>query len=426
MKTVNYLILGAALFFQSFAFGQNEVKQTCTVLDIQVKGKVMMSSTAAGNLTRHLMNKLNVYTISYDQDINYILKEEELKSYKLYRDEFENNLKRNVRIDTSLRGKKIEAIENIDETFENMDQAKRDKLVQKSSELSYACYSIQCLEKVGKTLKSDKMLSGYIERIKGNYIISFREFDIKTSKVTRTISREYKEIPEQVKNMVLITLQEMYHFDVNKSLRDFLTQPESRESTINNPDVKRLNHSGVRMGIVHVFGDNAEILKQSETVGGFDASPTMFQFGYQFETQYLNQGRVQGLFEFIPMVTGLEQGLILPSLTVLHGLRDNKSGIEFAFGPTFGFTTVSDGYYDEGNWKMKSEWTDTAANPYPIFSRLDSRGETKLTAGFLFGIGFSFKSGDLNIPVNLFTVMQKKNFRVGISFGFNAKGNSKK
>ena len=131
----------------------------------------------------------------------------------------------------------------------------------------------------------------------------------------------------------------------------FLTQPESRESTVNNPDVKRLNHSGVRMGFVHVFGENAEILKQSETVGGFDASPTMFQFGYQFETQYLNQGRVQGLFEFIPMVTGLEQGLILPSLTILHGLRDNKSGIEFAFGPTFGLTTVADGYYDEGSWK---------------------------------------------------------------------------
>ena len=53
------------------------------------------------------------------------------------------------------------------------------------------------------------------------------------------------------------------------------------------------------------------------------------QFGYQFETQYLNQGRVQGLFEFIPTITGLEQGLILPSMTVLHGLRDNKTGIEF-------------------------------------------------------------------------------------------------
>ena len=30
---------------------------------------------------------------------------------------------------------------------------------------------------------------------------------------------------------------------------------------------------------------------------------------------------------------------------------------------------------------------------------------------------------DLNIPVNAFVVMQKKSFRAGISFGFNAKGN---
>ena len=82
------------------------------------------------------------------------------------------------------------------------------------------------------------------------------------------------------------------------------------------------------MGVVHILGDNGDILKKPTGQGGYDASATLFQFGYQFETQYLNQGRVQGLFEFIPTITGLEQGLFLPSLTVLHGLRDNKSGLE--------------------------------------------------------------------------------------------------
>ncbi|MDB4088136.1 hypothetical protein N9544_00780 [Flavobacteriales bacterium] len=372
MKTIKTIILGATLLFNTVVFGQNEIKETCTVLDIQVKGDGMINSGEAGNLTRHLMNKLNIYTISYDQDINYVLNEETSKAPE--------------------------------------------------SKLSYSCYSIQCLEKIGKLLKTDKMLSGYVERTRENVIISFREFDVKSGKITRSKSREYKNIPEQLKNMILITLQDMYLFDKDKQLDDYLTKLESRESPVNNPNVKRLNLSGVRMGVVHIFGENGDRLKESETVGGFDASSTLFQFGYQFERQYLNQGRVQGLFEFIPTITGLEQGLFLPSLTILHGLRDNKTGIEFAFGPTFGISKFSKGYYVEGEWKRSNEWNDSLPNTNDIFTRIDSRGDVQLTAGFLFGAGFSIKSGDLNIPVNAFVVMQKKSFRAGISFGFNAKG----
>jgi hypothetical protein len=375
MKTIKKTLIGLVLFSSSALFGQDQIKPTCTVLDIQVKGQQMITSSEAGNLTRHLMNKLNVYTITYDQDINYVLAEES-----------------------------------------------RDN----GQKWSYECYSIQCLEEVGKLLKSNKMLSGYVERIRGNVIVSFREFDVATSKITNSISREYKDIPAELKNMVLLTLQEMYGLEREKQLVDYLTQINSREGVPNNPDVKRLNHSGVRMGVVHVLGDNGDILKKPTGKGGYDASATLFQFGYQFETQYLNQGRVQGLFEFIPTITGLEQGLFLPSLTVLHGLRDNKSGLEFAFGPTFGVSRVAKGFFDQNDeWKLRTEWDQEGSNPNPIVSRLDSRGSVVLNAGFLFGVGFSFKSGDLNIPVNLFTVMQKKSFRVGVSFGFNAKGNSK-
>ena len=374
MKTIKKTIIAIALFTANLSFGQDQIKPTCTVLNIQVKGEQMISSSEAGNITRHLMNKLSIYTILYDQDINYALTE---KSSDL--------------------GKK----------------------------LTYDCYSIQCLENVGELLNSNKMLSGYVERIRGNIIISFRELDVSTSKITNSISREYKDIPTELKNMVLLTLQEMYGVEREKQMIDYLTQINSREGVPNNPDVKRLNHSGVRMGVVHILGDNGDILKRPAGQGGYDASATLFQFGYQFETQYLNQGRVQGLFEFIPTITGLEQGLFLPSLTVLHGWRDNKTGLEFAFGPTFGVSKVAKGYFDDEVWKLRTEWDQEGSNPNPIVTRLDSRGNVTLNAGFLFGVGFSFKSGDLNIPVNLFTVMQKKSFRVGISFGFNAKGNSK-
>jgi hypothetical protein len=52
----------------------------------------------------------------------------------------------------------------------------------------------------------------------------------------------------------------------------------------------------------------------------------MFMFGYQFEKQYLNEGNLQALFEFIPSVTGVDQGLFLPNILFLHGLRHNRSG----------------------------------------------------------------------------------------------------
>lgn len=83
---------------------------------------------------------------------------------------------------------------------------------------------------------------------------------------------------------------------------------------------------------------------------------------------------------------------------------------------------MAQGYYEGGEWKLNKEWTSGEPNPNDIFKRLDSRGNIELNAGFLFGAGFSLRSGDLNIPVNVFTVMQKKSFRAGISFGFNAKG----
>jgi len=64
MKTIKKLILGTVILFNSTVYAQNEIKETCTVLDIQVKGEGLINSEQAGNLTRHLMNKLNVYTIS--------------------------------------------------------------------------------------------------------------------------------------------------------------------------------------------------------------------------------------------------------------------------------------------------------------------------------------------------------------------------
>ena len=149
----------------------------------------------------------------------------------------------------------------------------------------------------------------------------------------------------------------------------------------------------------------------------------MFQFGYQFEVQYLNEGNYQALFEFLPTVTGFNQNIFIPSLTIMNGFRNNKNGWEIAFGPTFGVVSKANGYYDSNNsWHLASDWTDaTTPNPNKIEKQLDSRGASELQAGFIVAIGKTFKSGKLNIPVNLYIVPNKEGLRMGASFGFNAK-----
>jgi len=140
--------------------------------------------------------------------------------------------------------------------------------------------------------------------------------------------------------------------------------------------------------------------------------------------KYLNQGDFQALFEFIPIITGLDQGRFIPSISVLNGMRSNRTGWEFAFGPVFYGLQRADGYYDDNNiWHLENEWfadNPDLTNPYQIESRLDSRGDIAFASGFIFASGKTFKSGRLNIPVNAFFIPNKDGHRFGMSMGFNA------
>lgn len=384
MKTPNFILLAIICFFISSLNAQSN-KPNCAVLNINQVGVFNYSSEILGNITRREFSKLGIYEILYAQDIKPLISG--------------NNPN-----DTS----------------------------------PFDCYSKQCLVESGKKIGADKMLSGQIEQMKDAIIISFRVIDVNSNSVEASTTKEFLNFNDQLKNMIILTLNEMMGLENDKELEDLLIKKFSRENYINNKGINRLNLSGTRMGIVTMLGSNKKIIKLPEAQGGFDAIPVFFNFGYQFESQYLNQGRVQGLFEFIPSITGLEQGMAMPSITILHGIRDNISGFEFAFGPTFSFAPSASGYYDENNkWHLEKEWVESqyipndtaqqeiAPNPYNIVTRLDSRGEYSLTTGFLIGMGFSIKSGEINIPVNLYTVLQKNSMRAGISIGINARKNRK-
>ena len=115
----------------------------------------------------------------------------------------------------------------------------------------------------------------------------------------------------------------------------------------------------VNEGIDH-WDDNDEI--------GNSGSAFVTQYGWQWESRFADGHDVTGLVEWVVLVGGMEKGLFLPSVSSMVGAR-TSSGLEFALGPNLSLSGI----------------------------------------GMVFGAGFNFKAGDLNLPVNIaFTPSFKK------------------
>ncbi len=343
-----------------------DTKATIAVLDIDTKG-FTMDPIQMGNITRVELDKTGVYEVMDKYDVQYLVDKHEL---------------------------------NIDN-----------------------CYGKLCLLEIGKILKTDKILAGSVELYGESVVVTFRIIDMGTEQVEKTQVMEFLNLRNQVQMMIGLTLRKMFELETDQELMTKLTKKFDYDNALNNPEADRLNLSGPRMGVTLLSGQTAEIYRDKKSLGGFDAMPVMFQFGYQFEVKYLNEGNFQALFEFIPVITGLDQGFFIPSFNVLNGLRHNGNGLEFAFGPNISLSKKANGYFDDNNiWHLESEWEsiEDEENPYEIESRLDSRGDPAIVTGFVFALGKTFKSGRLNIPVNAFFIPGKNDsHRFGISLGFN-------
>lgn len=285
------------------------------------------------------------------------------------------------------------------------------------------CYSKTCLVEVGKLMGSDKMFSGSIEVI-GKYIaVSYRLTDVATGELKQVYVHDFLNIPEEIQNMVKLSVADMFKQPIDANMMKKLSKDNQLENTINVPKSPTMRLDGPRMGFVAYTGDLHDRITAPKANGGFDCYPVMFQFGYQFEKRYLNEGSVQALFEFIPMITGLDQARFIPSFAVLNGIRSNVSGWEFAFGPTFNVTKMAKGYYQNGTWHLQNEWDGNTKgnNPFEIVERVDNRGLPTLRSSLVIAAGKTFRSGRLNIPVNVFVIPGKSGWRAGVSFGFNAR-----
>src|SRR6266498_5931096 len=92
---------------------------------------------------------------------------------------------------------------------------------------------------------------------------------------------------------------------------------------------KTLELSGPRFGLTMLSDGVIEKLAERDiTIGS-----TISQFGWQFEKQFYSKaGGVTALNEWVALVGGLDQGVVIPSISWLVGLR-TKEGAEFGVGP---------------------------------------------------------------------------------------------
>ena len=162
-----------------------------------------------------------------------------------------------------------------------------------------------------------------------------------------------------------------------------------------NAQIQKL--AGPRVGLtVLTHGSSADFINdRSSEYNGFDEVWTegqkmafISQYGWQWESRFAENDEVAGLVEWVVVVGGMEQGMFLPAVSSLVGIRTG-SGMEAAFGPNLSLSGI----------------------------------------GMVFTVGKNFKSGDLNFPVNIAFVPGKSSAwgdggeptgaRISLIVGFN-------
>lgn len=141
------------------------------------------------------------------------------------------------------------------------------------------------------------------------------------------------------------------------------------------PIAQQADLSGPRFGFT-ILSDGVIKKLKDESI---DVGSVVTQFGWQVEKRfYASENGNMGVTEWVLLVGGLEQSVALPSVTWLVGMR-TKTGAEFGVGPNV----------------------------------------TPLGAALAIAAGVTYRTGALNLPVNLAVVPSKSGVRVSLLAGFN-------
>jgi hypothetical protein len=195
---------------------------------------------------------------------------------------------------------------------------------------------------------------------------------------------KYKRFDNLQGPMISIAKSDVFMIKYENGSKDVFNEPAKpvvSTSPVQVPYYEGQDHlklAGPRLGFTILSQRYVDNIK-----GEFDRdiNPFITQFGWQFETRIftLDNG-VSGLFEFVPLVGGLEQGKFLPSLSALMGIRGAK-GFEFGVGPNL------------------------------------SLGG----AGLVLAAGTNFQSQGINFPVNFAVAPSRDGARFSLLFGFNSR-----
>lgn len=142
------------------------------------------------------------------------------------------------------------------------------------------------------------------------------------------------------------------------------------------PAAQKIARSGPRFGVTWLSPATVDTIYARYEI---DVLPVITQFGWQVEKQWtaFDQGPV-ALNEFILLVGGLDQGVVIPSITWLVGIR-TPGNFEIGVGPN--------------------------ATPAGVALAIST--------------GYTFRAGLLNVPVNMALVPSRYGLRASMLTGFN-------
>lgn len=141
------------------------------------------------------------------------------------------------------------------------------------------------------------------------------------------------------------------------------------------PPARQANLSGPRFGVTALDSGVVDTIKKDYSV---EIGRTISQFGWQIEKQFYDSPDGPAMItEAVALVGGLEQGVAIPSLSWLVGMR-TTDGAEFGLGPNI----------------------------------------TPVGVALALAVGKTFRVGVMNVPVNVAIVPAKSGLRVSFLTGF--------
>jgi hypothetical protein len=153
-----------------------------------------------------------------------------------------------------------------------------------------------------------------------------------------------------------------------------LCTPALGQTTLLPPVAAMADLSGPRFGFTLLSDGVVKKLAERD----INIGPHVSQFGWQFEKLFFTKdSKVTMVTEWVALVGGLEQSVVLPSLSWMVGVR-TRDGAEFGIGPNV----------------------------------------TPAGTALVLATGMTFRAGAVNIPVNVAVVPSKSGTRVTVLSGF--------